>query len=328
MSDATAVIKALRQATASEKQQILEALGQGTGSRAHTAATVAANVESLRAGFEVLSEEQAVALLADSSFSVWATSEGELLGLLEPWMDAHWEALEGELGRLCLLCGRFGESVLRKVEQRVRRARRGRGAAEIAQLSSLMELARGQALEAAMEKGLELDEAALDEAVSGVYQELLAAYARELGNEPGAIVFGGFSAGDIALLRECKKWIERNEPSVYRGGWKELNERLAALFTRARRSGMAPGVAEREMQIRAERRRQPNVLFKGLRKGEEAKWGGYLRDVGGRAEDGSEVWGGGRDLEEMCGAMDRWLEEQARMKGIERGERGGFRLLV
>ena len=327
MTTATEVIKALRAATSSERAQILEALGNGV-SRAHTAATVAANVSSLREGLEVLSEEQAVALLADSSYSVWATSEKELLALLEPYLDAHWEQLEGELGRLCLLCGRFGESVLRKVEQRVRRARRSRGAAEIAQLSSLMEIARARVLEEAVEAGKEIDQAGIDEAVSGVYQELLAAYARELGNEPGAFVFGGFSAGDIALLRSCKRWIERNEPGVYRGGWKELNERLAVLFTRARRSGLTPDVEAREVVIRAERRRQPHVLFAGLRKGEEAKWGGYLRDVGGRAEDGSEVWGGGRDLGEMCEAMDRWLEEQAKEKGIERGERGGYRWLA
>ena len=323
MTTAAEVIKALRAATPSERAQIMEALGSGS-SRAHTAASVAANVATLREGFEVLSEEQATALLADSSYSVWATNEKELVGLLEPWMDAHWEALEPELGALCLLCGRFGESVIRKVEQRVRRARRSRGAAEIAQVSALMEMARAEALK---KKG-EADGAEVDTAAAAAYQELLAEYARLLGNEPGAVIFGVFSAEDLALLRGCKRYIERNEPSVYRGGWKELNERMAVLFTSARRSGLLPEVEMREGQIRAERRRQPNVLFAGLRKGEEMKWGGYLRDVGGRAEDGSEVWGGGRDLGEMCEAMERWLAERAKEKGLESGERGGYRLLV
>ncbi len=60
---------------------------------------------------------KATALLSDSGLLVWGVVEGDLVELLVPYVDAHWEALESEqLARAALLCGAYGQRVLRKVE--------------------------------------------------------------------------------------------------------------------------------------------------------------------------------------------------------------------
>jgi hypothetical protein len=194
-------------------------------------------------------------------------------------------------------------------------------------MSVLLEMARAAALEEAKAGEGEADLEGADGAAAKAYEALLAEYAAVLGSDGSGFVFGAFTAGDLRMLRACKRWLEREEPHVMRGDWKTLNERLAGLFARARETGMPPDVQAREMQIRRERREQPNVLFPGLRKGEEAKWGGYLRDVGGKADDGSGVWGGGRDFGEMERALRVWMEGRAREKGIEMGLRHWGHLL-
>jgi len=321
----TELIQAIRAATATERKAILEAIGQQPSGPVHTAASIAANVESLRQVFEVLSEQQATALLSSSGLQVWGVVEGDLVELLTPYVDGHWEALESELGRAVLLCGEYGRRVLGKVESRVRKARRSRGAAEIAQVSVLLEMARAAAM-AEAKAGEGVDGAAEGEAAR-IYESLLAEYAGALGSDGSGFVFGAFTAGDLAMLRACKRYVERHEPHLMAGDWKTLNERLAGLFGRARETGMDPETRMREREIRWERRQQPHVLFPGLRKGEEAKWGGYLRNVDGRADDGSGVWGGGRDFGEMERAMRVWMEGRAREKGIDSGLRNAGHLL-
>lgn len=323
MSDqlsAADVVKALRAATPAERKQILEALDGAPGSAYLTAATVAANVASLREGLPVLTEGMATALLSSSERQVWGVAEADVLEVLVPFVDAHWDELEGELGRLCLLCGVWGRGVLVKVRRLVNEGRRVRGAAEIAQLQALMELASAGA-------DGEADQDAMDAEVLRAYEALLAEYAALQQGDGVGFVFGAWSASDLALLRACKRYVERHEPHLWRGDWKRLNEHLAKHLMWAKRTGLDPETRMRERQIRAERRAQPNVLFTGLRKGEPEKWGGAVKDVGGRRDDGSGVWGGGRDLGEMMRAMERWMEERAREQGIEGGERGGYRLI-
>ena len=313
------LIKALRAATTAERTEILSAIGQQPAGPVHTAATIAANVATLREVLEVLDERQATALLSDSGLRVWGVVEGDLLEVLIPYVDAHWEALEPDLGRVGLLCGEWGRRLLGKVERRVRAARLRRGAGEIAQV---------QALIAAARVAMEGDSEAIDQEAASAYEALLAEYAAVLGAEGGGgFIFGGFTAGDIALLRMCKRFMEKHEPERMRGSWLEINERLAYLYGRAKATGMDPETAMNESRIRAERREQPHVLFPGLRKGEPAKWGGYLRDVGGRADDGSGIWGGVRGYEEMEAAMRAWMEERAKGKGIESGLRNVGHLL-
>ena len=87
------------------------------------------------------------------------------------------------------------------------------------------------------------------------------------------------------------------------GDWMQLNQRLYGVFMRCKRTGLEPGVNER--QVRWERAQHPNVLYPGLRKGEPARWGGYLDDVNGGPDQGQRVWGGARNAEEMAAAIDR-----------------------
>jgi hypothetical protein len=309
----TELIKAIRSATATERAELLAAIGQQPGGPVHTAATVAANVATLRQVLEVLDERQATALLSDSGLHVFGVVESDLLAVLTPFVDAHWEALESELGRVLLLCGAYGRSVLGKVERRVRDARRNRGAIEIAQVQVLMEAAKA----AANESGA--DEGAVDADAARLYEQLLAEYAGALGGDGGGLIFGGFTVDDIGLLRSCKRFVEVHEPDVMRGDRLVLNQRLAGLFTRARQTGMDPETARNEAAIRAERAKYPNTLFAGLRKGEPAKWGGRIRDVDGRPDNGNGLWGGARDFEEMEAALRGWMNERAKEKGMELG---------
>ena len=312
MTTAAELIRAFRMATPAEQKQLREAIGMAGGG-GQTAATIAANVESLRQGLEVLTEGEATALLSDSSYQVWGVDRGDLIARLVPFLDAHWEALESELGRLCLLCGEYGKSLLMAVERRVRESRRKRGGAEIGALLTLMQMAEQQ------EKG--------DEDVLADYQRMVGEYAGAMGKEPGSLVFRGWTMGDLMLLRRCKEWLRAEEPGVFWGDWRELNVRLAVVFSDARRSGMDPQTRAAEGQIRSERSQNLNVLYEGLRKGEERKWGGIVRDVNGRPDDGSGIWGGAVDAMEMAGAIAKWMEGRAKEQGVEGAERGGYRLM-
>jgi len=322
---AAAVIRALRQATASERSQILQELGsEAAPLTVHTQISIAANVASLREALPVLDERAAVALLADSSLQVsGGFTKKDLVDLLTEHVDERWAELEPLLGQVILLCGRFGRTVLTSVADRVRRSRRSRGATEIAQAMALLELAQAKALEQAAAAAGEQQsntEASAQEAAE-LYQELLQEYLQSLspGQSPASLVFGPFTADDLLLLRECKRYIAQHEPQTMRGEWRVLNERLAGLFGRCRRVGMDPFTMLHEAQIRAERRRQPHVLFPGLRRGEPARWGGYIDDVDGKPDDGSHHWGGGRSHEEMHKAMRSWAEKRAAEKGLVLG---------
>ena len=322
---AAEVVQALRRASSVEKAEIMKALGQApAGSTARTAAVVAENVASLREALPVLTEVMATALLADSSLAVWGVTEGEMLETLVPHLDAHWEVLESRLGELALICGRHGVALLQRAEKRVTSARRKRGASEIAQLQGLMALAQERALQEKREEGQEVDQEAVDGEVAAAYQELLADYAAVVGSDGEVPIFGGFTAADLYMLRRCKQWLAKHEPGVFHGGWKELNERLAALFSRSRRTGLDPFTEAELSSIKRVRRSQPHVLFEGLRKGEEAKWGGYLNDVNGRADDGSLVWGGAKDLQTMMNAMEKWRKAR---NPDGSGENGAYRYL-
>jgi hypothetical protein len=182
---------------------------------------------------------------------------------------------------------------------------------EIAAVDQLLEAARS----AAKEAGEAGEEGAVDAEAARLYGQLVADYAGALGG--AGLVFGGFSAGDIALLRACKEFVRRHDPGLFQGDRERLSRRLAALFTSAKRTGMDPETARREGEIRAERAKYPNVLFAGLRKGEPAKWGGRVRDVGGRPDDGSGLWGGARDYSEMEAALRAWMVERAKEKGLD-----------
>ncbi len=308
------LIRALRSATAAERSQIMAAIGQQPAGPVHTAATVAANVATLRAVLEPLNEQQAVALLAESASVIGGVVEADLVALLTPFLDAHWEALEGDLGRVALLCGAYGRRVLGAAERRVRDARLKRGAVEIAHVEVLLEAAKAHAKEAGGEAG---SEGAVDATTARLYGQLLADYAGELSGT--GLVFGGFTAGDIALLRACKEFVGRHRPGMLQGDRLVLNKHLAALFTRAKKTGMDPETQLHESQIRAERAQYPNVLFTGLRKGEPAKWGGRVRDVDGRPDNGSGLWGGERDFVEIERALRAWMVERAKEKGMELG---------
>ena len=322
---AAAVIRALRQATASERSQILQELGSDSAPlTVHTQVSIAANVASLRESLTVLDERAAVALLADSSLQVsGGFTKRDLVELLAEHVDEHWTELEPLLGEVILLCGRFGRTVLTTVADRVRRSRRARGATEIAQVMALMELAQSKALEqaaAATGEQQSNTEASAQEAAE-LYQELLQEYLQSLspGQSPAALVFGPFTAQDLLLLRDCKRYLAEHQPQLMRGEWRVLNERLAGLFGRCKRVGMGPYTALHESQIRAERRRQPHVLFPGLRRGEPARWGGFIDDVNGLPDDGSHHWGGGRSHEEMHKAMLAWAQSRAAEQGVELG---------
>ena len=315
---ATDVIAALRSATSSEKSQILEALGTDAGAGG-TAARVAADIEAIRGVLAVLTEPEAVLLLSDTAQTVWGVNERELVNKMEPFLDAHWEALEGDLGRIQLVCGVVGKRVLRNAEKRVVGARRQRGAQSIAALLMLEEMAR----ERAAAEGIEEEE--MLQVVAATYQELVAEYGQQLGLDPGADAIHGWAVGDLLLLGRCKRWLKESDPRTYWGDWKVLNQRLYGIFMSCKRSGMEPGINEAE--VRRERAKHPHVLYAGLRKGEAAKWGGYLENVGGRPDQGQRVWGGGKDAEEMGKSIARWMDEKAKAKGIENGERGGFRLI-
>ena len=303
------LIQALRAATKAEQAQILAAIGQQPGGPAHTAASIAANVAALRETLEVLDERQATALLSDAGHHVFGVAEADLLELLTPYLDAHWESLESELGRVMLLCGPYGRYVLGKAEKRVRSGRLTRGAGEIAQVQVLLDAARAAAKGAG-------DEAAVDAETARLYEALLAEYAGAL-REGGGLIFGGFTAGDIALLRECKRFVQTYEPNLFKEERLKVNARLAVLFTRARETGMDPETARHEREIRAQRANYPNTLFAGLRKGEPAKWGGTRRDVNGAPDDGRGLWGGERDFEEMEMALRSWMDERAKELGVE-----------
>ena len=321
---AAAVIRALRQATSSERSQILQELGsEAAPLTVHTQVSIAANVASLREILPVLDERAAVALLADSSLQVsGGFTKRDLVELLADHVDEHWTELEPLLGEVILLCGRFGRTVIMSVADRVRRSRRTRGAAEIAQAMALMELAQAKVLEQAAAGGEQQSntESSAQEAAA-LYQELLQEYLQSLspGQSPATFVFGLFTAEDLLLLRECKRYVAQHEPQTMRGEWRDLNERLAGLFSRCRRVGMDPFTMMLESQIRAERRQQPHVLFPGLRRGEPARWGGFIDDVGGRPDDGSHHWGGGRSHEEMHKAMLAWAQSRAAAQGVELG---------
>ena len=317
---AAAVIKALRQATSAEKSQILEALGATSGA-AGTAGRVAADIDALRSVLEVISEQEATFLLADTGHTVWGVNEKELVSKLEPFLDAHWEVLQQDLGRIALICGVVGKRVLGATERRVVRARNQRGAQSIASLIILMEQATAEGQQAGLSEGEVL------ERVSSLYQELVADYGQQLGLAPGADAICGWEVNDLILLKQCKMWMKRNQSKVYWGDWMRLNQALYGLFMKCKRSGLPPGVNER--QVRFDRAKNPNVLYQGLRKGEAMKWGGYLEDVNGQADQGQRVWGGGKDAEEMANALTHWAEERAKAKGIDLAERGaGWRLLL
>jgi hypothetical protein len=170
-----------------------------------------------------------------------------------------------------------------------------------------------------------LDEEQVLEHVNAAYQSLVAEYGQQLGIAPGADAICGWEVGDLFLLGRCKQWLQRTDPRVYWGDWMQLNQRLYGVLMRCKRTGLEPGVNER--QVRWERAQHPNVLYPGLRKGEPARWGGYLDDVNGRPDQGQRVWGGARNAEEMAAAIGRWAAERSREKGIESDERGGWRLL-
>jgi len=322
------VIRALRQATASEREQILQALGSTAApATVHTQVSIAANVGALREAVPVLDERAAVALLADSSLHVFGgITKRDLTELLTDHLDQRWDELEPQMGELLLLCGQFGRSVLTAVADRVRRARRSRGAAEIAQVLALLELAQAKAVERAQADGELMAAGVGEEEAAELYQELLRDYARSLGGEVDDLVFGPFTASDVLLLRRCKRYLEEFEPGVMRRGWSVLSERLAVLFGRCRRVGMDPFTMRREREIRAERRQQPNVLFPGLRRGEPARWGGFIDDVNGKPDDGSQHWGGVQSYAEMHKAMSAWMERKAAEQGREPGADAGYLL--
>ena len=311
--NAAEIIKALRTATPAERKQIAVALGADATSAALTPLQVAGNITAIREAFACLNEVQAVAMLSPNQYTVWGTTTGELVDVLAPWLDAHWEELGDELGAAALICGTVGKSVLWQVEKQVQTQRRARGAVEVAHIGTLIEMAEAKAKEES--KGdqpadLKTQTEAAHKAASEAYEVLLADYANTIGTDGSAPIFGGFSLRDIALLKRCSKFIQQREPHIWTSDWKRLNERLADLYGRCKREGIDPFVRADRHKIKAERAKMPNVLFKGLRAGEPDKWGGNVLDVHGAPDDGMQVWGGGRDFNEMHTALRRYLKEK------------------
>ena len=309
MSGASDVVRALRRATPAEREQIRRALGVDAPKAARGALQVAADLEAVREVLEGLTELEAVALLSESVLLLPGVTEGELVEKLVPYVDGHWVELEERLGGLSLVCGGVGRRVLEKVVKGVSKARLERGGTEVASALGIVDAAR-----AAVEG--KVDAEGIDEVAAELYRELVEGYAAEVSGASG-LVFGAFTARDLGLLRSCKRWLRENEPDTYGGDWRRLNVRLAGMFEESKRSGMDPYTRLRRREIKREQRMQPNVLFKGLREGEPAKWGGYLEDRGGRPDDGGELWGGGRDYGEMQRAVRGWM--LSRGKGIEVG---------
>ena len=291
--NATDIIRAIRKATPAERKQIADAL-DGLGSSSLTPVQIASNIESIRDALQCLNEAQAVAMLSESSYSVWSTNTAELEDLVAPYLDAHYATLEDDLGRVALLCGSVGRNVLKQAEKRVQKLRRDRGAQEIAEITTLMQMAADAAKP---DEDHMIDHDKADQAAIDAYNLLLADYANAAGTDGAAPVFGGFTMADIHLLRSCKKFIRIREKHIFNGPWKALNERLADLFGKCRREGIDPFARADRHRIRIERAKYPNVLFAGLRKGEPAKWGavelaGYLMTV--------KVFGVGRVIMKSC----------------------------
>lgn len=277
------LVQQFRSLTNQQKRQLQKETTDGSPLQSVT--VVQANAEALLRDLPVLTEPEAYGLLA-SSEARSRTNKGRLVEKLAAYLDQHYDALAGQIPRINCIVGAYGSAVLDAALQRVNKARRSRGAVEVALLDALQQIHQNQINEDLREGRITAEEA-LDrpeQLAAGDYQAALEEYLRTIGTGADAAVLGSMSLQDVKYLKEAKRWIETNrpelaDPSNSAGGQGRFFSLVARLLEQSRQKGMGPITAQRAAQERAQRRTQPNVLFEPIDGRGGPKWGGVYPNV-------------------------------------------------
>ena len=277
------LVKQIRGLNPHQKEELRSALGSGAGAATNIAA-IEQGLQFIQSLLPILGEAGAAALLAETQGQA-RVSKRELVSRLAPYVDAQFDALEGQLPRLLLVLGRHGRTVLDEVLRQVNRARRGRGAAEVALLDAVMQIEANRVAQQVRDGVITEAEAhgAADPRAAEGYGPALEAYLAEVGAQ-GMAVLGSMDQKDVTYLREIKTWLRQNRPELAdpaRGSSDRFYRQVAAMLEQARRRGMGPITASRSAAEQAARKQQPNVLFEPLDGRGGAKWGGVYPNVKG-----------------------------------------------
>lgn len=221
--------------------------------------------DKILALFPCLTKHQARAFLHTYETTTAGVRRRDLIDQLVPWVDERWAELREEVASLHLICGTYGRNTLKEVVKEVNRARRARGAVELATIDSLL-----QALKYTREKegGTLTDEEFVE-----IAPEILQAFDVEEGGS--SIVVGGFGLEQLGWLREIKQVIRRDRPKLadpFRGSSEDYYALAALMYEAAANKRMGPLTAERQYEMREVARRYPNTQFQDFRG--VKTWGG------------------------------------------------------
>lgn len=274
MSDEPSMRQLLQELQTLRREQ-REALKQASSANNNGVLSAALMLENTEAIVRMLPclTEQAARVMLSSGNSRTRTTARQIVASLVPYLDQHWQRLEGEIAGLEIICGHVGKQCLDAALKGVNKERRSRGALQIATLDALMQqasnLAPGQVDNRTQEER--------DATVSGAYEEAINAAIDAAGLDPNQKTLGGMTLQDVNYLREVKQVIQQNWPSLANpmsGQQDRYYGTVVQLFEQARRQKMGPISAQRWYE--AQRKGLPeNVLIKmpngSLRWG--GKWG-------------------------------------------------------
>lgn len=269
------VVAELRKLTATQKKQLADQTQEG--SPLQPVVTVQQNAAYVRNTLPVLTEAEALALLAPTAARA-RVAQSLLQSKIAAFIDQHHDRLEPEFPALLLVLGNFGVQVLDKALREVSKARRGRGAAEVALVDAIMQMQATKAeLGADQPNDGKKDQRTLD-----AYQAALKEFMVQASGDPGATVLGQWTPKDLTLLRECKRHVQKTRPDLAdpaRSSAASYYGLVERLFRRARVAGMGPITAANAAAERQARREHPNTLYESLDGRGGPKWGGIYPNI-------------------------------------------------
>ena len=266
---------AIRQLTALN-HQTRQALQQkaAPGSTVLTVSQVVETVELVRQVFPVLSEHQAQAFLHETE-RLAGVRKTPLVDALVPYIDENYVEVRPLIAKVSLSCGVLGRAALSTALERVNRARRSRGASEIATLDALIQIHRSKKQQEELEVESPVSE---EQDISAV----LEAYKAVTGHDVEETLIGGFSLREFNYLREIKAYIKQKNPRLANPLEESAENYYAtayALFEKAQAAGVGPITQERMWEEAQQRKLYPHTLFKPLDGRGGAKWGGMYENI-------------------------------------------------